>query len=50
MLILIGGGQRREVGLGNPESLEDIVDVVEALEPGDFVKSETAYNPVNHLV
>ncbi|MBA3880468.1 MAG: type II toxin-antitoxin system MqsR family toxin [Sphingomonas sp.] len=31
-------------------SLEDIVDVVQALEPGDFVKSETAHNPVNHRV
>ena len=29
-------------------SLEDIVDVVQALEPGDFVKSETAHNPPNH--
>lgn len=31
-------------------SLEDIVDVVQALEPGDFVKSETAHNPPNHRV
>lgn len=29
-------------------SLEDIVDVVQALEPGDFIKSETAHNPPNH--
>lgn len=29
-------------------TLEDIVDVVQALEPGDFVKSETAHNPRNH--
>jgi motility quorum-sensing regulator/GCU-specific mRNA interferase toxin len=28
-------------------SLEDIVEVVQALEPGDFVKSETAHNPAN---
>lgn len=28
-------------------SLEDIVDVVQTLEPGDFVKSETAHNPSN---
>lgn len=28
-------------------SLEDIVDVVQALEPGDFIKSETAHNPPN---
>lgn len=31
-------------------SLEDVVDVVQVLEPGDFVKSETAHNPVNHRV
>lgn len=31
-------------------SLEDIVDVVQALEPDDFVKSETAHNPTNHRV
>ena len=31
-------------------SLEDIVDVVQALETDDFVKSETAHNPVNHRV
>ena len=31
-------------------SLEDIVDVVQALEPGDFVKSETAHNPPNSKV
>lgn len=24
--------------------------MVQALEPGDFVKSETAHNPVNHRV
>jgi len=29
-------------------SLEDIVDVVQALEPQDFVKSETAHHPPNH--
>jgi motility quorum-sensing regulator/GCU-specific mRNA interferase toxin len=29
-------------------SLEDVIDVVQALEPGDFVKSETAHNPPNH--
>jgi len=28
-------------------SLEDIVDVVQALEPGDFIKSETAHSPPN---
>lgn len=28
-------------------SLGDVVDVVQALERSDFVKSETAHNPVN---
>ncbi|TPG39838.1 type II toxin-antitoxin system MqsR family toxin [Sphingomonas koreensis] len=31
-------------------SLEDVVDVVQALEPQDFVKSATAHNPVNHRI
>ncbi len=31
-------------------SLEDVVDVVQALLPQDFVKSETAHNPPNHRV
>ena len=31
-------------------ALEDIVDVVQALEPGDFVKSETAHSPPNPRV
>ena len=31
-------------------SLGDVVDVVQALEKGDFVKSETAHNPVNSKV
>jgi motility quorum-sensing regulator/GCU-specific mRNA interferase toxin len=31
-------------------SLEDVVAVVQALEPLDFVKSETAHNPVNSKV
>lgn len=31
-------------------TLEDIVGVVQALEAGDFVKSETAHNPPNHRV
>lgn len=31
-------------------SLEDIVDVVQALEPGDFVKSGTAHNPPNSRI
>ena len=31
-------------------SLGDVVAVVQALEPGDFVKSETAHNPVNSKV
>ncbi len=28
-------------------ALEDIVDVIQALEPGDFMKSETAHSPPN---
>ncbi len=31
-------------------SLEDVVDVVQVLESGDFVKSETAHNPPNSKV
>lgn len=31
-------------------SLEDVVDVVQALGPGDFVKSETAHSPPNSKV
>jgi motility quorum-sensing regulator/GCU-specific mRNA interferase toxin len=31
-------------------TLEDIVDVVQALEPGDFIKSETAHSPPNSKV
>ena len=31
-------------------SLEDVVDVVQALEQGDFVKSETAHSPPNSKV
>jgi motility quorum-sensing regulator/GCU-specific mRNA interferase toxin len=31
-------------------SLEDVVDVVQALEPGDFIKSETAHSPPNSRV
>ncbi len=31
-------------------ALEDVVDVVQALEPGDFIKSETAHNPPNWRV
>lgn len=31
-------------------SLEDVVDVVQALKTGDFVKSETAHNPPNSKV
>jgi motility quorum-sensing regulator/GCU-specific mRNA interferase toxin len=36
----------RSLGFG----LADIVDVVQALEPGDFVKSETAHSPPNPRV
>jgi len=31
-------------------SLADVVDVVQALESGDFVKSETAHSPPNSRV
>lgn len=31
-------------------TLQDIVSVIQQLEPGDFVKSETAHNPVNFNV
>lgn len=31
-------------------TLEDVVDVVQALEAGDFVKSETAHSPPNAKV
>jgi len=30
--------------------LEDVVDIVQQLEPGDFVKSETAHHPRNPKV
>lgn len=36
----------RALGYG----LEDIVEAVQALEPGDFVKSETAHSPANPRV
>ena len=31
-------------------SLEDVIDVVQALDPQDFVKSETAHSPPNHRI
>jgi motility quorum-sensing regulator / GCU-specific mRNA interferase toxin len=31
-------------------SLEDIVEAVQALEPGDFIKSETAHHPPNSRI
>lgn len=31
-------------------ALEDIVEVVQALEPGDFIKSETEHSPPNPKV
>jgi motility quorum-sensing regulator/GCU-specific mRNA interferase toxin len=31
-------------------SLEDIVEAVQALERGDFIKSETAHNPPNSRI
>lgn len=42
-LEITGSATRSAMQLGY--SLEDIVDVVAALEPGDFVKSETAHSP-----
>lgn len=36
----------RALGFG----LADVVDIVQALEPGDFIKSETAHNPPNSRV
>ncbi len=31
-------------------ALEDVVEAVQALEAGDFIKSETAHHPANHKV
>ena len=31
-------------------ALEDVVEAVQALKPGDFVKSETAHSPPNSRV
>lgn len=31
-------------------NLEDVVNIVQQLEPGDFVKSETAHHPPNPRV
>src|SRR5690606_28752747 len=31
-------------------SLKDIVEVVQELEPGDFIKSETAHSPPNSKI
>lgn len=31
-------------------SLQDVVEAVQALEPGDFIKSETAHSPPNAKV
>jgi len=31
-------------------SLQDVVEAVRALEPGDFIKSETAHSPKNSRV
>lgn len=31
-------------------SMEEIVEAVQALEPGDFIKSETAHSPPNSKV
>jgi motility quorum-sensing regulator/GCU-specific mRNA interferase toxin len=47
-LEITGKANRNAQDLGY--TLEDIVDVVQALLPADFVKSETAHNPPNSKV
>ncbi|MDO9487263.1 MAG: type II toxin-antitoxin system MqsR family toxin [Sphingomonadaceae bacterium] len=47
-LEITGKASRDAQALGY--TLEDIVEVVQALEPGDFVKSETAHSPPNPRV
>ena len=47
-LEITGTATRNAQDLGY--SLEDVVDVVQALERGDFVKSETAHSPPNSRV
>lgn len=47
-LEITGTATRSAQGLGY--SLEEVVEVVQALEPEDFVKSETAHSPPNPRV
>ena len=47
-LEITGTATRSAQALGY--SLEEVVGVVQALEPGDFVKSETAHSPPNSRV
>jgi motility quorum-sensing regulator/GCU-specific mRNA interferase toxin len=47
-LEITGRASRDAQALGY--SLEDVVEVVQALEPRDFVKSETAHSPANSKV
>ena len=47
-LEITGTATRSAQGLGY--SLEEVVEVIQALEPGDFVKSETAHSPPNPRV
>ena len=41
-------GRPRQTALGF--ELRDVIDVVQALEPGDLVKSEKAHNPPNSKI
>lgn len=47
-LEITGRAHRDAQALGY--TLEDVVEIVQALKPGDFVKSETAHSPPNARV
>lgn len=47
-LEITGTATRSAQGLGY--SLKEVVEFIQALEPGDFVKSETAHSPRNSRV
>lgn len=47
-LEITGTATRSAQALGY--SLEEVVGVVQALEPGDFLKSETAHSPPNSRI